>query len=357
MRVLIDMGHPAHVHLFKNTIWKLKSMGHQVKVTARDKDVTLKLLNELEIEHEVRGVLKPSLISKATDMVRVNIKMMKIARDFKPDLMLGVHNPYIAQVSRVLGIPSIIFTDSEPVPIADFLTFPFTKVIVTTTTYRKELGKKQMKVNSFKELSYLHPSHFTPDSTVLEKLGLKPGERFAVLRLISWEASHDVDEGGFSLEDKQRLIDSLKDKVKIFISSERELPESMKKYQLKLPANKFHDLLNYASILITDGQTVTTEAACLGVPAVRCNSFVGEDDMGNFIELENKYDLIYSVKEPEKAIEISLELLDRPGIKEEWRVKKEKMLADKLDLSDFFTNLISGWPESLEAMKNNDNLT
>jgi predicted glycosyltransferase len=36
MKVLIDMGHPAHVHFFKNTIWELEKRGHEVKVTARD---------------------------------------------------------------------------------------------------------------------------------------------------------------------------------------------------------------------------------------------------------------------------------------------------------------------------------
>ncbi|MDO9536751.1 MAG: hypothetical protein Q7J68_00340 [Thermoplasmata archaeon] len=35
MRVLFDMGHPAHMHFFKNTIWELEKHGHQVKVTAR----------------------------------------------------------------------------------------------------------------------------------------------------------------------------------------------------------------------------------------------------------------------------------------------------------------------------------
>jgi len=40
MKILIDMGHPAHVYFFKNTIWELEKRGHQVKVTARDKDVT-----------------------------------------------------------------------------------------------------------------------------------------------------------------------------------------------------------------------------------------------------------------------------------------------------------------------------
>jgi hypothetical protein len=54
MKILIDMGHPAHVHFFKNTIWELEKRGHQVKVTARDKDVTLKLLEAYGIPYVVR---------------------------------------------------------------------------------------------------------------------------------------------------------------------------------------------------------------------------------------------------------------------------------------------------------------
>jgi hypothetical protein len=39
MKVLIDIGHPAHVHFFRNAIRELESKGHAVKVTARDKEV------------------------------------------------------------------------------------------------------------------------------------------------------------------------------------------------------------------------------------------------------------------------------------------------------------------------------
>ena len=55
MKILFDMGHPAHVHFFKNTIWELEKKGHQVKVTARDKDVTIALLEAYGIAHVVRG--------------------------------------------------------------------------------------------------------------------------------------------------------------------------------------------------------------------------------------------------------------------------------------------------------------
>ena len=43
MKVLVHMSHPAHVHFFKNAIWNLKRDGHEVKITAKDKDIALDL--------------------------------------------------------------------------------------------------------------------------------------------------------------------------------------------------------------------------------------------------------------------------------------------------------------------------
>ena len=42
-------------------------------------------------------------------------------------------------------------------------------------------------------------------------------------------------------------------------------------------------------MVVADTQTIVTEAAVLGTPAIRYNSFAGENDMGNFVELEQKY--------------------------------------------------------------------
>jgi predicted glycosyltransferase len=347
MRILIDMGHPAHVHFFRNAIKELQNRGHEVKITARDKDVTLQLLDAYGMEYEVRGRLHPSLMKKATDMLRVDLKVMEIAKKFNPDLMMGIHNPYIAQVSKMLGVPSVTVTDSEPVPIADFLTFPFTTAIITPTTYRKELGAKHHKVNSFKEIAYLHPYVFTPDPSVLGPLGIKSEDNYVIMRFVSWEASHDVEMGGLTDKDKSVLVDSLKDKYRILISSEGKLPPTLEGMRMKSPPHRFHDLLAFASMLVTDSQTVTTEAACLGVPVVRCNSFVGDDDMGNFIELEQKYGLIFSLRDPKKAIEKAKELAQKSNLKDEWKERKEKMLQDKVEFTKYLVNLVEGWPGSL----------
>ncbi len=38
MRVLIDIGHPAHVHLFKHFAWETTKKGHDVTFTTREKE-------------------------------------------------------------------------------------------------------------------------------------------------------------------------------------------------------------------------------------------------------------------------------------------------------------------------------
>ena len=50
LKIFIDIGHPAHVHYFRNSIKILKEKGHRFCITARDKDVTIQLMNEYEID-------------------------------------------------------------------------------------------------------------------------------------------------------------------------------------------------------------------------------------------------------------------------------------------------------------------
>jgi predicted glycosyltransferase len=50
MKVLIDINHPGHVHFFKNLISNLKHKGIEIIIIASDKDVTIQLLKEFEIE-------------------------------------------------------------------------------------------------------------------------------------------------------------------------------------------------------------------------------------------------------------------------------------------------------------------
>jgi hypothetical protein len=120
---------------------------------------------------------------------------------------------------------------------------------------------------------------------------------------------------------------------------------------MNIPQHRMHDAIYYASLLVGDTQTSTTEAACLGTPAIRCNSFVGPNDMSNFKELEAKYKLIFNYRDSRNAIEKSLELIQQENINKEWAQRTEKLINDKIDLTAFMTWFIENYPKSFEIIR------
>jgi uncharacterized protein len=53
MRLLVDILHPAHVHVFGALAKELTARGHEVKFTLRDKDVARELLDQHGIAYEL----------------------------------------------------------------------------------------------------------------------------------------------------------------------------------------------------------------------------------------------------------------------------------------------------------------
>src|SRR5450432_4235039 len=62
MRVLVDVGHPGHVHFYRQAVAQLRAEGHEVVLSARDKDVTLELLRTFSLEHVCLSSAHGSLI-------------------------------------------------------------------------------------------------------------------------------------------------------------------------------------------------------------------------------------------------------------------------------------------------------
>jgi len=333
MRIPFEMGHPAHVHFFKNAIWELERRGHEVKVTARDKDVTLELLEAYGFEFENRGSAGAGTLNKGINMVKTDMKMLKIAKKFRPEIMCGILNPYTAQVSRVVGAKSITFTDTEHAKSAQKITFPFTDLIVTPEAYLLDHGEKHIRYNGFHELAYLHPDYFTPDPTVLEELGLTKDDKYAIIRFVSWEASHDIGFEGFSREDKIKLIKKIEKHAKPLITSEGEVPEDLKKYQIQIPPYRIHDALAFASLYVGEGATMASEAAMLGVPSVLINAEA--NNFGNFKEMEERYKLVLCQKEINVDETIAL-ISD----KELWEKRKNTLINEKQDATKYVVNLI-----------------
>ena len=112
MRILIDIGHPALVHYFKNFIKIMSLKNHFFKIIARDKEVTHKLLNSYNIDFIDRGVGGKYSFYKFFYMIKANLLIYKQAIKFNPDLFLSFASPYAGQVSKIKRKPHISFTDT-----------------------------------------------------------------------------------------------------------------------------------------------------------------------------------------------------------------------------------------------------
>jgi len=347
MRIVIDINHPAHVHVFKHFIRIMQDKGHEICITASEKDLTKYLLAKYNLDACLLGSYGGSLVKKIINVPLLDIRMLSFVRRFKPDLFLSMGSVRAAHVARMLGKPCINFDDDE-------YSYPFYHFFVNAVcgfSGFKITGKKVIKINGFKEIAYLHPRVFRPDPAILTAPGISPGEEFSVVRFVSWEAYHDVGRKGFDTRAKIDLVRELESHSRVFISSEKPLPKELQKYLLPVPPERIHDLLSYATVLVSDSQTMTTEAAVLGTPAVRSNSFVGENDMGNFIELEQQYNLIFNCASQEAALKSVRSIFDTPRIKEEWAKKREKLLADKIDVTGFMVWFVENYPASFTEMK------
>jgi len=73
MRIMIGVGHPKHVHIRKNIINNLEKDGHEVKIVARSKDITLYLLDIYGFEYEIIGKDYKNIIKKAYGMFESDI--------------------------------------------------------------------------------------------------------------------------------------------------------------------------------------------------------------------------------------------------------------------------------------------
>ena len=351
MNILIDINHPAHVHLLRNVYAMLSERGHMVTVVVKEIPSAMRLMDLYGVPYVNIGKKDDALMKKGLDQLVYDRRLLKMVREQHIDLGVG-SSINIAHVSRLSRMKGIILDDDDDVVEPLFVKFghPFSDVILSPVGTPRR-SKKTLYVNAYHELSYLHPNRFNPDPRVLGDAGVEKGEAYFILRFNAFKAHHDVGVVGLTIENKRRLVDYLKTKGKVFITTERDIDDEFKPYQLKVSPERVHSLMFYATMLVGDSQTMTSEAAVLGTPAIRCNTFVGR--IHYLEEEEHKYGLTYGFR-PEQSEEMFNkieELLSMPNLKEEWQARRKKMLSEKIDYAQFLTWFIENYPESQMIMR------
>ena len=353
MNILIDIGHPGHVHLFKYVAANLKEHGHHLYFSVRDIPVAKRLMSKYGMEYFDLGRKSDSIFGKAITVLNQDCELLRFVKKHRIDIGLssGVVLPH---VSRITKMKSFMFDDDddEAEPFVVKYGHPLTDVVFTPEVI-KRVTSKAVYYKGTHEMAYLHPNWFEPDRSVLKRAGLEEDERFFIMRFVAMKGHHDVGQRGLSMEQKQVLVDLLKSRGRVIITSERAVEEEFEPYRLPVPPEEMHSLMYYSSMFVGDSQTMTSEAAVLGVPALKCNTFAGRLSVPN--ELENKYGLCYSYcpDDFDKMLSQIRTLLDKKvlDLRFEWQNKRKQLLEDCIDVTAFFTWFIENYPESGKIMK------
>ncbi len=355
MNILVDIGHPAHVHLMKYTIRELQKDGHKVIITTKDVPIIIRLLEREGFNYISLGKKGNGLFYKLLFQLKFYAKMLYIIR--KENIQIGTGTsmtiPLLSKLSKMKSI-NMDDDDDEVQSISVRFAHPFSDVRLTPDAligHRK--SSSAIFYAGYHELAYLHPKRFIPDESVLKKCGLKKGDVFFIMRFVAFQAYHDDGQFGLSKKQKEQIVNFLSRYGRVIITSEQELDPDFEPYRLPVPPEEIHSLMAYATLFIGDSQTMTSEAAILGVPAVKCNTFAGKLSVPN--ELENKYGLCYSYQPDdfERFFQRIKSLVESPDTQKEWKEKRNHFLRDKIDVTAFFSWFIESYPDSFRIMKEN----
>ena len=316
----------------------MEENGHQVLVTASEKDIAKNLLELYNIPYVLLGSYGKGILRKVVNIPILDYRMWKAIRKFSPDVLIGFGSIRVAHVGRFMRKTAIVMDDTEHAVLGQALYRPFAHIILTPSCFQKDFGKKQRRFNGTTDLFYLHPNRFTPDPHVIEELGLTPEDTFFIVRFVSFDANHDIGQSG--IKDKIKLVKTLAEYGKVFITSEGELPEELEQYRARVSPEKMHHLMAYATLFVGESPTMASESATLGVHAV----YISTLPLGYIDEEEKKYNLVTFFNQNEidedTVLQKIRELLADPELRQKGRRKQQKLLDDSDDVTEYLIKFV-----------------
>ncbi len=297
MRVIFDIVHPADVLFFKRPIETLRSRGNDILILSRRKDIACELLDSFGFEHTPISSAGTGTIGLLRELVSRDLSVLGHIRRFRPSVMIGFGGVSISHAGALTRTKSISFYDSENATLQTRITWPFISALFVPSSYSGPTPEgRTTRLKGTKELSFLHPSAFSPDRQVAIDAGLDPDRDNYFLRLVAWRANHDIGKAGWTEDLLRQVVERLSANGKIHLSSEEPLPSDLKELAYAGPKNAVHHVLGHCRLLVGESATMASEAAVLGVPAI----YSGRDFPGYVNELETA-GLIQNIKDVNTA--------------------------------------------------------
>jgi uncharacterized protein len=345
MRILIEAHHPAHIHFFKNPVRAWRERGDDVLMLGRDRDVMKQLLAAYpHIPTQLITGARKGNRFPLREMLARQAAVAQAIRQFRPTLVVSLMGSY-TQAARLFGVPNIIFTDSEFQSFNHKIAHPFATRIYTPQCFWKPLGSKHHRYRGYHELAFLHPRRFTPRRDVLSRLRVNGGSRasgtgsdsppepgeYVVIRTSAWNTLHDIGESGFGKTFDPMMRELLARHSVYVVPEGGTIAPEWERYKLAVPPEEYHDVLAFARLVITEGASTASEAACLGVPSV----YVNTTRRGYLEDQERRYRLVFNFTDPELASRKVSELLEHPPSAEALAEAQRRLVEDHIDVTDF----------------------
>ena len=350
LNFLFFLVHPAKFHFHKVQINQLKEKGHHVDVLIITKDMLEDLVIEEGWEYtnifpegrKIKNV--PVMIGAFISFFKSIYRLWKYTIGKKYDLYVG---DLLSVLSLIRRTHSLHPTDDVFAAVPEDLIFFLTTehAIAPVVCDLGRFNKYKIGYKGIKALAHLHPNHFKPNKKVLP-IELQDGSPYFLIRCTGFMATHDINKSGISDKVLLKLVKLLKPYGKIFITSERILPKELNQYQLTIRKNDITHYMSFANIFISDSTTMSAEAAVLGTPSIEIDEYFYEIEQ--MIQLEKKYKLIhcYRVNEIDQFFDKINQLLKIKNLENIYHNRKNKMLSEMIDLSEFLVWLFENYPES-----------
>ena len=337
MKVLVDIVHPADVLFSRHPLARLMDAGAEVRIASREKDVACALLDEFGLPHEVASKAGKGTVGLARELVLRDAAILRMARCFRPDVMVGFGGVAIAHVGKLTGIPSVSFYAADTASLQTRLTWPFITRLYVPEPYAGPVPEgRTTRFPGVKELSYFHPENFRGDADVARANGWVAGEQNFLLRTVGWGANHDLGKSGWSDEDLSALVEMLSARGTVHISTERALPAHLDRHLYRGERSALHHVMAHCHLYVGESATMAHEAAFLGVPAI----YDGADHPGTTRELA-AHGMVTALQQPGiGALSVAVEDMLGERRREEVRTARDAYIADRPNLAGYIADAI-----------------
>ncbi len=274
-KIWIDLDNSPHVPFFRPIMRELENRGFEILLTARDTYQVCDLLKFHQLSCRVVGrhYGKNKLLKVLGNCMRAAQLMPMVAKG-RPDLALSHGSRAQILISAALGIPSIMMHDYEHSTKTGFVEPNWVLTPEVIPTVMTGSRSRTLKYPGLKEDVYI--PRFRPDPSILQKLGIAPGEIVVTLRPPATEAHYHNPEADdlfvaalqlFSANPSVRTVTlprsanqgaELKQRWAALIASGRMIIPSS-------PVDGLN-LIWFSDLVVSGGGTMNREAAALEVP-------------------------------------------------------------------------------------------